>query len=55
MWVIKRGHMYLAQPGSTRIFTVYLQRARVFPSYVAAQQSACDNEYVIDAREEVGR
>jgi len=45
-WVIMKGRLYVAQPGSAKSYTGSLENARRFPSREAAESDACGNETV---------
>lgn len=46
MWVIMKGRLYVAQPGSAKSYTGSLEDARKFSSREAAENDACGNETV---------
>lgn len=46
MWVIMKGRLYVAQPGSAKSYTTSLEKARKFSSREAAENDACGNENV---------
>ena len=54
MFVIKRGHEYVAKPGGKRSFTKKLQEARVFPLWEMALHHKCSNEIISTVEEEMG-
>ena len=45
-YVIMRGRLYVAQPGSKKSYTGRLENARLFSSREAAENDACGNETV---------
>jgi hypothetical protein len=53
-YVIKKGHRYVAQMGSDKSYTPYLQNARKFPTREQAEIEKCGDESVVDALNEIG-
>jgi len=58
-YVIKRtdqGGGFLAKPGSEQTYSKFLQDARLFPTFAAAQAEACvGNEIVLSLEDAAGR
>ena len=50
MFVIKKGHLYVALPGSERSYTTEFNRARQFSSRAEAEQNRCSNEQIVPLR-----
>ncbi|MFO0449974.1 MAG: hypothetical protein ACK52I_15150 [Pseudomonadota bacterium] len=47
MWVIMKGRLYVAQPGSKKSYTTKLENARKFSSRESAESDACGNEAAV--------
>ena len=48
MFVIMKGALYVARPGSKKSYTRFLQNARTFRTRQAASADACGNERVVN-------
>jgi hypothetical protein len=45
-YVIKKGSLYVAKPGSNKSYTAILQNAQTFRHREVAENNACGNEHV---------
>lgn len=47
MYVIKKGNLYVAKPGSKKSYTTSVERAQVFKTLEDAQKNKCGNESIV--------
>jgi len=47
MYIIKKGNLYVANPGSKNSYTNKIEKARKFSTKEAAEKEKCGNEMVV--------